>query len=96
MSGKTTFTNYETGWKGPDMELTDEQRIELARKVLLEAAQSVTNANSNLAAVLVVTDGAGIFISPLRLTKEQTFSVLVAACSAVEPENFEDRSGELH
>lgn len=78
------------------MELTDEQRIELARKVLLEAAQSVTNEASNLAAVLIVTDGSGVFISPLRLTKEQTFSLLVAACSAVEPENFEDHSGELH
>jgi len=78
------------------MELTDEQRIEMARKVMLETAQSVTDEGSNLAAVMIVTDGSGLFISPLRLTKEQTFSLLVAACAAVDPENFEDHSGELH
>lgn len=78
------------------MDLTDEERIVLARKAMLLAVESITKEDSTLKAVLVATDGSGLYVSPLRMTKEETFAVLVAACSALEPETLCNPSGEVH
>lgn len=78
------------------MEMTDEERITLARKAMAAATEAITKEESSIKAVLIATDGYGLFVTPLRMTKEETFSLLVAACSALEPETLANPSGEVH
>jgi hypothetical protein len=78
------------------MDMTDDQRNELACKFMLEAATQITRENSRVQAVLVATDGEALFVTPLRLNREDAFSLLVAACSSLEPKTFDNPSGEMH
>jgi len=72
------------------MKLTDEEKIEMSRAALAVAADVICKPDSNLSAILLVTDGEGLMIHPLRVSKEQAFSILVAACSALEPQDLKD------
>jgi hypothetical protein len=72
------------------MKLTDEEKNARARVALATAAAHVCEQDSTLSAILLVTDGEGLLIHPLRVSKEQAFSILVAACSALEPEDLKD------
>jgi hypothetical protein len=71
-------------------DIPEDLRIKLARAALAKSAELVCEEDSKLAAILVVTDGANLLIHPLRVTKKQAFSLLVAACTAVEPEEEDD------
>jgi hypothetical protein len=72
------------------MKLTDEEKTEMSRAALAVAAENICRQESTLSAILLVTDGEGLMIHPLRISREQAFSVLVAACSALEPEDMSD------
>jgi hypothetical protein len=76
------------------MKLTDEEKIEMSRAALAVAADVICKPDSNLSAILLVTDGEGLMIHPLRVSKEQAFSILVAACSALEPQDLKETQGE--
>jgi hypothetical protein len=76
------------------MKLTDEERTEMSRAALAVAADVICKPDSNLSAILLVTDGEGLMIHPLRVSKEQAFSILVAACSALEPQDLKETQGE--
>lgn len=78
------------------MELNDETRTELAKLAMVAAVDKVCEEGSTLRAVMVVTDGQGLYVTPLRLSKIDTFSLLVAACTALEPEELVNNSGEMH
>lgn len=79
------------------MKPTEDEIIEMARTAFATAARHVTQPDSNLQAILIATDGDGLFITPLRLTKHDAFCLLVAACSALEPEeNKPTDKGEMH
>lgn len=52
--------------------------------------------DSKLSAVLIMTDGVGLSAIPVRLTKREAFTILVAACSALEPEDLANPTGEMH
>jgi hypothetical protein len=78
------------------MNLDDEARIELAKEALVSTVDKICEANSTLSAVMVVTDGVGLLVVPVRITKNEAFSLLVAACTALEPEDLKTSSGELH
>jgi hypothetical protein len=66
-------------------DMTDEQRTLLARASFEVLANAVCAEDSTLQAVLVVTDGQHLAVNPLRVTKERAFSMLVAACTSLEP-----------
>lgn len=74
----------------------DTQKIMLARKAMLLAVDAITREDSTIKAVLVATDGTGLYVSPLRLTKEETYALLITASAALEPETLCNMSGELH
>lgn len=76
--------------------MNDEVKIELAKLALVAAVDKICQPDSVLQAVMVVTDGTGLFITPLRVTKNEAFSLLVAACTALEPEELVNNSGEVH
>lgn len=76
------------------MKLTDEEKTEMSRAALAVAADVICRQDSTLSAILLVTDGEGLMIHPLRVSKEQAFSILVAACSALEPQDLKDTQGE--
>ena len=78
------------------MEMNDEARIELAKLALVAAVDKICEPDSKLQAVMVITDGTGLFITPLRVSKNEAFSLLVAACTALEPEDLVNNSGEMH
>jgi len=78
------------------MDVPDAERNELARRVMLEAATSITQEGSRIQAVLVATDGEALFVTSLRLTRVDAFALLVAACSSLEPQTFDTPSGEMH
>lgn len=78
------------------MELDDETRTTLAKTALLDAADLICAPDSKLSAVLVVTDNVGLLVVPVRITKNEAFSLLVAACTALEPEDLKTSSGDLH
>jgi hypothetical protein len=66
-------------------EMTDEQRTMLALTSFKMLANAVCAEDSTLKAVLVVTDGQHVAINPMRVSKEGAFSLLVAACTSLEP-----------
>lgn len=72
------------------MKLTDEEKTEMSRIALAAAVDHICQQESTLSAILLVTDGEGLMIHPLRVSKEQAFSLLVAACTALEPEDMKD------
>jgi hypothetical protein len=72
------------------MKLTDEEKTEMSRAALATAVSVICQEDSTLSAILLVTDGEGLMIHPLRVSKEQAFSLLVAACTALEPEDMKD------
>lgn len=76
--------------------MSDEERIEIAKLAMLAAVDKLCVQDSPLQAVMVVTDGKGLWITPLRVTKNEAFSLLVAACTALEPEELVNNSGEVH
>lgn len=76
--------------------MNDEARIELAKLALLATIDKLCEPENNMQAVMVVTDGTGLFITPLRVSKNEAFSLLVAACTALEPEELINNSGEMH
>lgn len=78
------------------MKLTDEERVELAKLAMMAAVDKLCEPENNMQAVMVITDGTGLFITPLRVSKEGAFSLLVAACTALEPEELVNTSGEVH
>lgn len=78
------------------MSMTDEEREIFARKSLLKAAEEACKEGSTMQAVLLVIEYPGMVVLPLRLTRVETFSALVAACAAVEPIEFVNNQGELH
>lgn len=79
------------------MELNDDTKIEFAKNMLLNAVNKVCEPDSRLSALLVVTDGEGLLLMPVGLTKREAFTILVAACTALEPEDAADNApGELH
>lgn len=76
--------------------MSDEARIELAKLSMLATVDKLCASDSTLQAVMVMTDGKGLWITPLRVTKNEAFSLLVAACTALEPEELVNNSGEVH
>lgn len=78
------------------MELSDEARIELAKEALVSTVSKICETGSTLSAVLVVTDGVGLMATPFRLTKNEAFCLLVAACTALEPEDIKTPPGDIH
>jgi hypothetical protein len=78
------------------MELDDDTRTTLAKTALLDAADLICAPDSKLSAVLIMTDGVGLSAIPVRLTKREAFTILVAACSALEPEDLANPTGEIH
>jgi hypothetical protein len=78
------------------MLIDDTQKTILARAEMLEIAQRVTQEGSKLGAVMLVTDGRSLVVTPLRLTQEEAYALLATACSALEPETLTHNSGEVH
>lgn len=78
------------------MELNDEQRVELSKEVLISTVDKVCQPDSTLCAVMVVTDGARMSIVPVRVSQKDAFSLLVAACTVLEPDEFKTDIGDMH
>ena len=72
------------------MKLTDDEKTEMSRAAMVTATSVICQPDSKLAAILLVSDGEGLMIHPLRVSKEQAFSILVAACAALEPPDLRD------
>ena len=65
--------------------LTPEQFDSLVCAKLADIISHLAAPGCTLGAALLVSDGAGVYITPLRLSREQVHYMLAVACQVVDP-----------
>jgi hypothetical protein len=62
----------------------------------VKVAQLLCEDDNKMSAMIVASGKFGMYMVPLRISREEAFALLVAACTVVEPDDMKDKKGGLH